>query len=133
MQIWRLSDLTLLKSFALAPGPRGDEHRFTGELRLLPDGKSVYLHTFNCGLYLLGDLDPPQPRATFVRSFPGANCGVPVLAGHYWLQPVPDSHALVALDISDPQRPREVSTVTFGDDEAPHWASPRIRAAGVSS
>ena len=123
IQVWRLSDLTLLKSFALPPGPRGDEHQYTGELRLLPDGKSAYVHTFNCGLYLLRDLDAPQPRATFVRSFPGTSCGVPVLVGHHWLQPVPDSHALVALDISDPQRPRETSSVSFGDDEAPHWVA----------
>lgn len=123
VQIWRLSDLTLLKSFALAPGPRGDEHQYTGELRLLPDGKSVYLHTFNCGLYLLRDLDQPQPRATFVKSFEGGNCGVPVISGRYWLQTVPEAHALVALDISDPEHPREVSRVSFGDDEGPHWAA----------
>ncbi|MEO5895371.1 MAG: hypothetical protein ABIS06_06690 [Vicinamibacterales bacterium] len=123
VQIWRLSDLTLLKSFALTPGPRGDEHKFTGELRLLPDGKSVYLHTFNCGLYLLRDLDLPQPRATFVTSFQGGNCGVPVISGHYWLQPVPEAHALIALDISDPEHPRQVSSVSFGNDEAPHWAA----------
>ena len=123
IQIWRLSDLTLLKSFALAPGPRGDEHQFTGELRLLPDGKSVYAHTFNCGLYLLRDLGGPQPRGTFVKSFQGRDCGVPVISGHYWLQPVPSLHALVSVDISDPEHPREVSTVTFGDDEGPHWAA----------
>ena len=128
VQVWRLSDLTLLKSFPLAPGPRGDEHRFTGELRPLADGKSAYLHTFNCGLYLLRDIDQPQPRATFVKSFKGVGCGVPVIAGHYWLQPVPDSHALVAVDISDPEHPHEVSSLTFGDDEGPHWAS--IDAAG---
>jgi hypothetical protein len=135
VQIWRLSDLTLLKSVALAPGPRGDEHRFTGELRPLPDGRSAYVHTFNCGLYLLRDLDQQQPRATFVKSFEGKNCGVPVISGHYWLQTVPDTHSLVALDISDPEHPREVSTVSFGSDEAPHWASvdPAGRRVVVSS
>jgi hypothetical protein len=34
---------------------------------------------------------------------------------------VPHTHALVALDIADPEHPREVSNLTFGDDEAPHW------------
>jgi len=34
---------------------------------------------------------------------------------------VPDAHALVALDITDPEHPREVSSVKFGDDEHPHW------------
>jgi hypothetical protein len=123
MQLWRLSDLKLLKTFALKAGPRGDEHKFTGELRLLPDGKSVYAHTFNCGLYLIRDIETDEPRAVFVKSFTGDNCGVPVVTGHFWLQPVPSEHALVSLDITDVERPKEVSRVAFGDDERPHWAS----------
>ena len=121
VQFWRLSDLTLLRSVALAPGPRGDEQQFTGEPRLLSDGKSVYIHTFNCGLYLLRGVDGDAPSATFVKGFAGKNCGVPVLTGHYWLQTVPETHALVALDITDPLQPREVSTLTLPDDERPHW------------
>ncbi len=121
VQFWRLSDLTLLKSIALPPGPRGDEQNFTGEPKLLPDGRSVYIHTFNCGLYLLRDVDRQAPSASFVHGFPGKDCGVPVLTSHYWLQTVVQTHALVALDISDPEHPREVSRVTFGEDEEPHW------------
>ncbi|HEX8030362.1 MAG TPA: hypothetical protein VF491_17930 [Vicinamibacterales bacterium] len=121
VQFWRLSDLSLLKSIALPPGPRGDEHFFTGEPKLLPDGRSVYVHTFNCGLYLVRDVDQASPAAPFVRSFPGKDCGVPVLTSHYWVQTVPQTHAVVALDITDPEHPREVSTVVFGDDESPHW------------
>jgi hypothetical protein len=121
IQFWRLSDLKLLKSIALEPGPRGNETRFTGEPRLLPDGKSVYIHTFNCGLYLVTGIDRPEPTAKFVMAFEGANCGVPILTGHYWLQPVPEAHALVSMDITDPMHPREVSRVKLGDDESPHW------------
>lgn len=121
VQFWRLSDLTLLHSIALAPGPRGDEHRFSGEPLLLPDGKSAYIHTFNCGLYLVRGLDTDQPTFTFVKAFEGKNCGVPVLTSHYWLQTVPEAHALVALDIADPAHPREVSSLNLGVDESPHW------------
>ncbi len=121
VQFWRLSDLTLLKSIALPPGPRGDEHRFTGEPRLLPDGKSLYIHTFSCGLYLLRDVDRDVPTVTFVKGFEGLDCGVPILTGNYWLQPVPASRSLIALDISNPEHPREVSAVSFGGDESPHW------------
>lgn len=128
VQFWRLSDLTLLKSIALTPGPRGDEHHYTGEPMLLPDGKSAYIHTFNCGLYLVRDIGSDAPQATFVKGFPGIDCGVPVLTGNYWLQPVPETHSVVALDISDPEHPREVSSVSFGNDESPHWLS--IDAAG---
>ncbi len=120
IQLWRLSDLKLLKSIALKPGPRGNENRYTGEPRLLPDGRNVYIHTFNCGLYLLSDLDRPQPKSEFVMAFEGDNCGVPVLAGHYWLQPVPAANALVSMDVSDPRRPREVSRVKLAGEE-PHW------------
>jgi len=123
VQPWRLSDLTLLRSIELPPGPRGDENHLTGEPRLLPDGHSVYIHTFNCGLYLLRDVARARPTATLVRSFEGEGCGVPVLTGHYWLQPVPDAHALVSLDISDPKHPKECSRVTLPSDEAPHWVA----------
>jgi len=121
VQIWRLSDLTLRRSIELKPGPRGDENQFSGEPRLLPDGKSLYIHTFNCGLYLLRGVDGDAPSSVFVKGFEGKNCGVPVLAGHYWLQTVPETHALVALDIADPEHPREVSTLKLSDDEYPHW------------
>ena len=121
VQFWRLSDLTLLKSIALKPGPRGDEQELSGEPRLLPDGKSVYIHTFSCGLYLVRGIADPAPTATFVHGFAGRDCGVPVQTGHFWLQPVPKEHALVALDIADPEHPREVSRVNVGDDESPHW------------
>lgn len=121
IQFWRLSDLKLLGSIALPPGPRGDENKFTGEPRLLPDGRSVYIHTFNCGLYLVRDVESTRPAATFVKGFEGKDCGVPILTGHYWLQTVPTAHALIALDITDPEHPREVSRVSVGADEQPHW------------
>ena len=121
VQFWRLSDLTLLKSIALKPGPRGDEQKLTGEPHLLPDGKGVYIHTFSCGLYLVRGVESTTPTATFVKGFQGMGCGVPILTDHWWLQPVPEAHALVALDITDPEHPREVSSVSFGADEGPHW------------
>lgn len=121
VQVWQLSNLRLLRSIALKPGTRGDEHQFSGEPRLLPDGKSVYIHTFNCGLYLVRGVDGNAPTSMLVKTFEGKNCGVPVLAGHFWLQTVPEAHALIALDITDPEHPREVSTLKLGDDEQPHW------------
>ncbi|MFN8581383.1 MAG: hypothetical protein U0163_10455 [Gemmatimonadaceae bacterium] len=128
LQFWRLSDLKLLHSMAMQPGPRGDENLFSGEPRLLPDGKSIYIHTFNCGLYLLRGAETPAPTVTFVHGFDGKNCGVPILTGHFWLQAVPETHEVVVLDIADPEHPREVSKVNVGDDEQPHWMA--IDAAG---
>jgi hypothetical protein len=121
VQVWDFAKLKLLYSVAMPPGPLGREHAFTGEPRLLPDGRSVYIHTFNCGLYLLRDLDRPRLTAKFVKGFEGKVCGVPILTGNYWLQTVSDAHTLVSLDISDPEHPREVSRVNLGADEEPHW------------
>jgi hypothetical protein len=123
VQFWRLSDLKLLRSLRLQPGPRGDENQLTGEPRLLADGKSIYIHTFTCGLYLLRGPERPEPSMTFVRGFQGKDCGVPVLTGRYWLQTVPEAHAVIALDISNPEQPREVSKLVVGEDEQPHWIS----------
>ena len=114
VQLWRLSDLALLKSFALPPGPRGTENRLSGEPRLLGDGRSVYVHTFSCGLYLVRGIEHDQPSATFVHGFEGDDCGVPILAGHYWLQTVPAMHGVVVLDVADPAHPREVSRASVG-------------------
>jgi hypothetical protein len=120
VQIWRYSDLKVLRTIELPPGPRGDEHRYTGEPRLLADGKNVYVHTFNCGLYLLRDIDSDRPRASLVHAFEGGDCGVPVLAGHYWIATVPKTASLEVLDVSDPENPRHVSALAFQGEE-PHW------------
>src|SRR5687767_11131286 len=84
LQIWRLSDLTLLRSIALEPGPFGDEHQYTGEPLLLADGKSIYVHAFNCGLYLLRDVESLEPATRLVHTFEGEDCGVPIRTGHFW-------------------------------------------------
>jgi hypothetical protein len=125
VQIWRLSDLKLLRTIALPPGTgaHAKANEFSGEPRLLADGRSVYVHTFNCGLYLLRNVTGSAPTATLVHTFDGTECGVPVLTSHYWVQTVPADHGLVTLDISDPAHPREVSRVSVGADEQPHWIS----------
>jgi hypothetical protein len=124
VQLWRLSDLTLLRSFDLPNGPRGTEGQLTAEPRVLEDGKRVLLSTFNCGLYLLDALDTPTPAASLVASFPekaNTSCAIPLIIGHYYLVTVPAWSAVVSMDISDPAHPREVSRVTLGPDDVPHW------------
>jgi len=126
VQVWRLSDMTLLHTFDLPNGPRGDEGFNTAEPRVLSDGKTVLVSTFNCGLYLMDGLDGPNPSARMVSSFPrkkGTSCAIPVIAGHYYLVTVPAWSAVVSLDISDPAQPREVSRLTLGKDDVPHWIS----------
>ncbi|HWA55870.1 MAG TPA: hypothetical protein VG692_01380 [Gemmatimonadales bacterium] len=124
LQIWRLSDLSLQHTIKLPPGPRGDEGQLTAEPRVLADGKTVLVSTFNCGLYLLQDLDGAAPSARMVASFPmkeRTHCAIPVVAGSYYLVTVPAWSAVVSLDISDPSHPREVGRAVLGPDDVPHW------------
>lgn len=124
VQTWRLSDLALLHTFALPDGPRGDEGLLTAEPRLLPDGKTVLLSTFSCGLYLMEGLASDSPSGRLVASFPrkpDTFCAIPVISGHYYLVTVPAWNAVVSLDISDPAAPREVSRLTLGPEDVPHW------------
>lgn len=129
LQVWRLSDLALLRTIALPDGPVGGEGLYSAEPRLLADGRSVLVSTFNCGLYLMDGLDSDAPSARLVSSFPrlqGTDCAIPVVVGHHYLVTVPAWRAVVSLDISDPAAPREVSRLVLGEGEVPHWiaASP---------
>src|SRR5688500_13576930 len=127
VQVWRLSDLTLLHTVLLPPGPRGDEQLHPAEPRLLADGKTVLVTTFRCGMYVLSALDS-TPVATLARSFPWSavsgedtDCNVPVRNGRFWVQPVGTTGSLVVLDISNPLKPVIVNELGFGVDARPHW------------
>jgi hypothetical protein len=123
VQIWRLSDLKLLRTLVLPPGPRGSEQQAPGEPALLADGKTVLIHTFMCGLYQMKGIETDQPSAQHLKTFDGEVCAVPLRMGHYWVQTLFSAHALVAYDISDLGHLREVSRLTFDDKQSPHWIS----------
>lgn len=124
VQVWRLSDLEPIGAISLPDGPAGGEGLLTAEPRVLDDGRTVLVSTFNCGLYLLEGLEGPAPGARLVASFPRKErtyCAIPVVAGRYYLVTVPAWNAVVSLDIGDPAAPREVSRVTLGGGDVPHW------------
>ena len=126
LQIWRLSDLSLLRTITLPDGPAGDESMLTAEPRLLADGRTMLVSTFSCGLYLMEGLEGDAPSARLVASFPRKEktyCAIPVVSGHYYLVTVPAWNAVVSLDVADPAAPREVGRVTLGPDDVPHWIS----------
>jgi len=87
---------------------------------VLADGRTVLLGTFTCGFYRVSDIDAPSARwsscARSGRELRGAGA-----VGHLVVQTVPDEHALVTLDVSDPSLPREVSRATFDSTFRPHW------------
>jgi len=122
LQVWRLSDLSLLSSIRL-PGPNGT---LSAEPRLMADGRTLLVSTFSCGLFLIDSLDTDTPRASQVGAFPrkdDTSCAIPAIVGHYYLVTVPAWSAVVSLDISNPRAPKEVSRVAFDSTDVPHWLS----------
>lgn len=119
-QIWRLSDLKLLKTIRLDPGEDLYGHISPEEVRVGPDG-AAYIQTLSCGLQRISGLDTPEPKAKLVYTFPGSWCGVPTIAEHYLVQSVPDIHGFVVLDMRDGEHPREVSRLVISADYAAHW------------
>jgi hypothetical protein len=119
-QVWRLSDLKLLRTRTFDVGRNLYAHISPEEPRLGPDG-SVYVQTLGCGLERITGLDTPEPRSMLVHTFPGNWCGVPTVVGHFFVQSVPAVHGFIVLDIADPVRPVEVSRLSLGERYFPHW------------
>ena len=122
IQIWNAATLKLVKTLVLPPGPGGKENIWPGEPIVAPDGKTVFIHTFKCGLYSVDGL-AAVPRVQHLHTFEGEICAVPLLIGHYWVQTLESNHAVAVYDISDPQHLKEVSRVPFDDKTLPHWLS----------
>lgn len=57
-----------------------------------------------------------------------------MIVGNYYLVTVPAWRAVVSLDISNPEAPREVSRLTLGADDVPHWlaVSPGQRRVAIT-
>lgn len=135
LQVWRLSDLTLLKTIELPSTAAGDGHEHAsahstdgddhhllpGEPRVLADGRTVLLATFTCGFYRVTGLAGAEPKVEFLRAFGGKWCAVPVLVGSTWVQTVPAERALVALEVAAAGPVREVGRVQFDSLFKPHW------------
>ncbi|HET7691586.1 MAG TPA: hypothetical protein VFM44_00710 [Gemmatimonadota bacterium] len=121
VQLWRLSDLSVIATIDLTPLPGGGGDEQPGEPRLLDDGRTVLVSTFTCGLYRITGLASGYPGAEPVHGFGGGGCAVPVVVGRFWVQSVPSANAIVALDVSDPGAPVEVSRLELGARSFPHW------------
>jgi hypothetical protein len=119
-QVWRLSDLKLLKTEYFDTGGRRYGEIDPEEPRRGPDG-SVYVQTLACGIERITDIATKEPKSQLVHVFPGAFCGVPTIVGHYLIQGVRATHGLIVLDISNPSNPAEVSRLALGGEFLPHW------------
>ena len=123
VQIWRLSDLKLVKTLQLPPQPDWfyDTAADSSEPRLLADGKTVVVPTFNCGLSVVRNLAGDNPSLRHVYDFGYRTCEVPVVVGHFLVETMQSGHAIASLDMHDPEHPHEVSRILLPPDEYPHW------------
>jgi len=119
-QVWRLSDLKLLKTAYFDTGEDHYGQISPEEPRLGPDG-SIYVQTLGCGIERITAVDTDQPESHLVHLFPGSFCGVPTIVGHYLIQSVPVTNGLIVLDIAHGQKPVEVSRLKLSDVYYPHW------------
>lgn len=134
-QVWRLSDLKLLKTAYLDVGENRFSHVSPEEVRLGPDG-AVYVQTLSCGLERITDVNTDEPHAQLVYTFPGAWCGVPTIVGHYLVQGSLAAHGLIVLDIANGAKPVEVSRLQLGGDSFnAHWTGwdPKTQRLVVTS
>jgi hypothetical protein len=122
-QVWRLSDLKLIATMPLPPQADwfNDTAADTSEPRMLADGRTVVVPTFHCGLYLVEDLASLHPTLKHVYDFGYRVCEVPVVAGDFLVETMESGHAIVSLDMHDPEHPHEVSRILLPPDEYPHW------------
>jgi hypothetical protein len=119
-QVWRLSDLKLLKTMYFDEGQNHYGAISPEEPRLGPDG-AVYVQTLACGLERITGIEKDEPKSQLVYSFPASFCGVPTIVGHYLLQSILYLHTVIMLDIANGANPIEVSRVKFDDSFYPHW------------
>jgi hypothetical protein len=121
-QVWRLSDLKLLKTENLDVGANHYGHVSPEEPRLGADG-AVYVQTLGCGIERITDIATDAPKSKLVWTFPGSWCGVPTIVGHFLIQSVPAAHGVIVLDISDGANPREVARLQLSAQYFSHWTS----------
>ena len=127
IQVWRLSDLTLLRTLAIPEVPTDSAWRYPFEIRFLPGGREAFLNTYYCGFYLVTGLDGDAPRVerVLVLDHPRSlECGVPTLIGRFWIMPVSAAREILVLDLTDPRAPRRIGTLATDSTFVPHWSAP---------
>ncbi|TAM96033.1 MAG: hypothetical protein EPN40_09675, partial [Rhodanobacteraceae bacterium] len=101
-QVWRLSDLKLIKTMRLPPqfDWYDDTAADSSEPRVLTDGKTVLVPTFNCGLFVVRSLAGGDPTLQHVDDLGYRMCEVPVVVGGFLVEAAQSGHAIVSLDVS---------------------------------
>jgi len=115
IQVYRLSDLSLVKTVRL-PSDDGPN-----EPRVLGDGHTVLVNTGACRLYQVTGLDGIDPSVKMVYASPQPGCAMPIVVGDYWIQASRSDPRVFSLDVHDLAHVRQVSSVSFDERQRPHW------------
>ena len=135
IQIWRRSDLKLLHTLRVPAGVGAGNRAFPAAAgspfaaKPMADG-SILISTYGCGFYRLTGAESDSPQLAHVLTIsPEAaeasrgSCGVPVMRGRYWIHPIGKEGRVATFDVSDPNKPREVHSLTIAQGFAPHWTA----------
>jgi hypothetical protein len=117
VQVYRLSDLALIKTIKL---PTNDG---PNEPRLLPDGRTVLVNTGACRLYHVTGLAGLEPALALVHAERLGGCATPIVVGAHWIQTNASEHEVFSLDVSDLTHVRKVSSISFDARQRPHWVA----------
>jgi hypothetical protein len=125
VQVWRLSDLTLLRTLKVPEVPGDSAHMYPFEVRALADGRTVLMNSYYCGFYRITNLetDPKIERVMSLPLPPNVGCSVPIITGRFMIMPIAYAHRFATIDISDPTHPREVASFPTDTTFFPHWAA----------
>jgi hypothetical protein len=115
VQVYRLSDLSLIKTIRL---PSNDG---PNEPRVLNDGRTVLVNTGECRLYHVTGLAGTDPQLEMIHQETAKGCALPVVIGDYWVQASATDHRVFSLDVHDLKNVRTVSSVSFDERQRPHW------------
>jgi hypothetical protein len=121
-QVWRLSDLKLLKTAFLDVGENRYSQISPEEARRAPDG-SILIQTLGCAIERVTGVSTNEPTSKLVYAFPGDWCGVPTIVGHYLVQSVPAMHGFIVLDVTNAAKPVEVSRLALSETYDSHWTA----------
>ena len=129
VQVWRLSDLKLLKTLSVPESSPDSLHMYPFEVRTLADGRTALMNTYYCGFYRITGLetDPKIERVLAMEHPKNIGCSVPIIAGKFMVMPIAYAHRYATIDISDPSHPVEVASLATDYDILSALDRPRPR------
>jgi hypothetical protein len=135
VQIWRSTELKLLKTVILEAGPRGEENLAPLAPRAARRGPMVYVNTdLGGGLYASDSVGTAYPAFRLIFDFgegslPGGAALTP--DDRFYVTALTGRGRVASLDLADPYNPKAVSSVRLGGDDGEAGARPHHLVMGA--